>query len=147
MSWFKIIYCTNSEVLGDQEVPQDTIDKYISMFEDVPIVPDNNFKTWNGGDGNGKYVYLHMKGWGPVDDRQEAAKAIKWMVESELDWPSSEALREALAALHEISEAYKADAKPNKWAWMMDYCKKQGIPAAQNWAWEKAKEAYEKEYE
>jgi len=31
----------------------------------------------------------------------------------------------------------------SKWAWMMDYCKKQRIPPAQTWAWDEAKAAYE----
>ena len=29
-----------------------------------------------------------------------------------------------------------------KWNWMMEYCKKNGLPAAQSWAWNKAKKAY-----
>ena len=28
------------------------------------------------------------------------------------------------------------------WFWMMDYCKKKGIPPAETWAWEEAKIAY-----
>jgi hypothetical protein len=32
-----------------------------------------------------------------------------------------------------------------KWHWMMEYCKKNGYPPAQKWAWDKAEEAYKKE--
>ena len=32
----------------------------------------------------------------------------------------------------------------NKWFWMMDWCKQNGLPPAQLWAWEKAKQAYKK---
>ena len=32
----------------------------------------------------------------------------------------------------------------NKWGWMMDWCKKNGFPPAQLWAWEMAKKAWEK---
>ena len=32
----------------------------------------------------------------------------------------------------------------NRWFWMMDYCKKKGIPAAESWAWKQAKQAYNK---
>jgi len=31
-----------------------------------------------------------------------------------------------------------------QWFWMMEYCKKQCIPPAQSWAWEMAKQAYDK---
>lgn len=31
----------------------------------------------------------------------------------------------------------------DKWIWMMDYCKKNGIPPAQQWAWDMASKAYE----
>ena len=31
----------------------------------------------------------------------------------------------------------------DKWIWMMDYCKKNGIPPAQQWAWDRASKAYE----
>ena len=34
-----------------------------------------------------------------------------------------------------------------KWSWMMDYCKKNHLPPAQEWAWEKAKVAYLKHLE
>ena len=30
-----------------------------------------------------------------------------------------------------------------KWSWMIDYCKRKGLPPAQSWAWEDADEAYE----
>jgi len=30
----------------------------------------------------------------------------------------------------------------DKWRWKMDYCKKQGIPPAQTWAWEQAEKAF-----
>jgi hypothetical protein len=33
-----------------------------------------------------------------------------------------------------------------RWIWMMDWCKSKGYPPAQDWAWDKAKEAY-KQYE
>lgn len=33
----------------------------------------------------------------------------------------------------------------DKWTWMMEYCKKNQIPPAQQWAWEEAEKAYEKE--
>ena len=29
----------------------------------------------------------------------------------------------------------------DKWCWKMDYCKKKGIPAAQEWAWNEAEKA------
>ena len=29
-----------------------------------------------------------------------------------------------------------------QWVWMMEYCKKQGIPPAQGWAWKKASDEY-----
>jgi len=32
-----------------------------------------------------------------------------------------------------------------QWFWMMEYCKKNHMPPAQSWAWEKAKQAYNKE--
>jgi len=35
---------------------------------------------------------------------------------------------------------------PEKWSWMMDYCKSQRIPPAQSWAWDKAKDAYVKNF-
>lgn len=28
-----------------------------------------------------------------------------------------------------------------KWFWKMDYCKRNGLPPAQSWAWDKAEEA------
>lgn len=31
----------------------------------------------------------------------------------------------------------------NKWLWMMDYCKNHRLPAAQAWAWDQAKNAWE----
>lgn len=31
----------------------------------------------------------------------------------------------------------------DKWIWMMDFCKKNGIPPAQQWAWDRASKAYE----
>lgn len=34
------------------------------------------------------------------------------------------------------------DTKFDKWGWMMDYCYKMGIPAAQAWAWSRADAAY-----
>ncbi len=30
----------------------------------------------------------------------------------------------------------------SEWQWEMDYCKKNGIPPAQKWAWDKAKMAF-----
>ena len=33
-------------------------------------------------------------------------------------------------------------AVEDKWRWKMDYCKKQGIPPAQTWAWEQAEKAF-----
>lgn len=36
--------------------------------------------------------------------------------------------------------------KPNKWHWKMDYCKEHRLPPAQKWAWDRAEEAYIKEY-
>lgn len=32
----------------------------------------------------------------------------------------------------------------SKWMWKMHYCKKQRIPLAQKWAWDKSEEAYNK---
>ena len=29
-----------------------------------------------------------------------------------------------------------------QWAWAMDYCKRYGIPPAQKWAWDQAKNAF-----
>ena len=29
-----------------------------------------------------------------------------------------------------------------KWSWMMNYCKKNSLPPAQRWAWDKAERAY-----
>jgi len=29
-----------------------------------------------------------------------------------------------------------------KWFWMMDYCKKNHLPAAQSWAWNRAENAW-----
>lgn len=29
------------------------------------------------------------------------------------------------------------------WIWKMDYCKRNGLPPAQEWAWDKAGKAYE----
>lgn len=37
----------------------------------------------------------------------------------------------------------KIDELTNKWAWMMDYCKKKLINPAEKWAWEEAAKAYE----
>ena len=34
-----------------------------------------------------------------------------------------------------------------KWLWMMDYCKKNHLPPAQSWAWNRAGEAYKKHME
>jgi len=31
-----------------------------------------------------------------------------------------------------------------KWFWMMEYCRLNYLPSAQDWAWEKAKERYNK---
>jgi hypothetical protein len=33
--------------------------------------------------------------------------------------------------------------REEKWLWMMEFCKKQGIPPAQSWAWNLAKKKYE----
>lgn len=33
-----------------------------------------------------------------------------------------------------------------QWNWMMDFCKSHDNPPAQKWAWDKAKQAYEKVY-
>ena len=30
----------------------------------------------------------------------------------------------------------------SKWLWMMDWCKEKGCPAAQKWAWDLAKKAF-----
>lgn len=30
----------------------------------------------------------------------------------------------------------------DRWAWMADYCKRKGLPAAQSWAWRRAEQAY-----
>ncbi len=32
----------------------------------------------------------------------------------------------------------------SKWGWKMDWCKKQGYPPAQHWAWMLAEEAWKK---
>ena len=32
--------------------------------------------------------------------------------------------------------------KESKWFWMMNYCKVNGLPPAQEWAWDKARLAY-----
>ena len=32
----------------------------------------------------------------------------------------------------------------DRWHWMMDYCKKRGIPPAQSWAWNMAAHAFSK---
>ena len=37
--------------------------------------------------------------------------------------------------------------KPNKWSWMMDYCKENGMSPARVGAWKKAAEAYEEKFE
>ena len=29
-----------------------------------------------------------------------------------------------------------------KWSWMMDWCKKKGLPPANEYVWQKAEEAY-----
>jgi hypothetical protein len=34
----------------------------------------------------------------------------------------------------------------SKWFWMMNYCKKKQIPAAQHWAWKEALKEYNKEF-
>lgn len=31
-----------------------------------------------------------------------------------------------------------------QWFWMMDYCKRKGLPPVQSWAWEEAKTIYKK---
>jgi len=31
---------------------------------------------------------------------------------------------------------------PDKWHWMMDYCRKRRLPPAQEWAWKLAENAY-----
>ena len=36
-----------------------------------------------------------------------------------------------------------ANDSNDKWIWMMDFCKKNGIPPAQQWAWDSADKAYE----
>lgn len=33
----------------------------------------------------------------------------------------------------------------NDWFWMMDFCKKKGLPPAQKWAWDMALEELAKE--
>ncbi len=37
--------------------------------------------------------------------------------------------------------------KPEKWRWMMDYCKRESLPPAQSWAWEIALDAWEESEE
>lgn len=31
-----------------------------------------------------------------------------------------------------------------QWFWMMNYCKKNGLPPAQSWAWNRANDAFNK---
>jgi hypothetical protein len=38
----------------------------------------------------------------------------------------------------------KRYSKEEKWNWMMDWCKSNGFPPAQSWAWDKAKREFEK---
>lgn len=38
-----------------------------------------------------------------------------------------------------------AESNKSKWAWMMDYCEKKGISPAQEFAWDKAEKAYNKQ--
>lgn len=45
-----------------------------------------------------------------------------------------------------MNKNYDLD-KSKKWAWMMDYCKKNRMPPAQEWAWTIAKKEYEKAHE
>jgi len=35
----------------------------------------------------------------------------------------------------------------HKWIWMMNYCKRNGLPPAQAWAWERAEAAFMDEWE
>lgn len=37
-------------------------------------------------------------------------------------------------------------SKIQKWFWMMDYCKSNNLPAAQDWAWDMAEKAYINNY-
>ena len=39
-------------------------------------------------------------------------------------------------------KGFGMNEQEEKWQWMMDYCKKNKIPPAQKWAWDKAEEAY-----
>ena len=34
------------------------------------------------------------------------------------------------------------DEDSDKWIWKMEYCKKHRLPPAENWAWNKAEEAW-----
>jgi len=104
---FKIIYCTNNETLEDRKVDFEKIEELSRQYDGIVFRGDNDFKTWNGGAGNGKLAYLHLVGWGPVETRKDAAKAISWMVVAEVTWPDSESLREAMAVTHEIRKCYE----------------------------------------
>jgi len=41
----------------------------------------------------------------------------------------------------------KPSEQKQKWFWMMDYCKKNRIPPAQKWAWDRAEEEYHKQHD
>ena len=41
-----------------------------------------------------------------------------------------------------ITDPCYADNVAAKWRWKMDYCKSNGIPAGQSWAWDRAEDAY-----
>ena len=38
------------------------------------------------------------------------------------------------------------NGRTTRWFWMMDYCKKYGLPPAQQWAWKRAGDACTKKF-
>ncbi len=46
-----------------------------------------------------------------------------------------------------MTRAKEQTDEESKWLWKMDWCKREGLPAAQSCVWDKAEEAYQKDKE
>jgi len=55
--------------------------------------------------------------------------------------------KEEMEAIHkdpyQFLKPKETAANERKWFWMMDYCKSAQIPPAQEWAWSRARRAWE----
>jgi hypothetical protein len=59
---------------------------------------------------------------------------------------NAEAHRESDEASGCENASRRVPGKNEKWLWKCDYCKSHGLPPAQEWAWQKAEDAFNKKY-